>query len=83
MQAVDRADERRMNAVAQHAADVIGNRSRGLARHRKGEGLHWSQPRFAVLRGDGKAVAGGGVGASAVPKGAHEEHTRAGGHHDR
>ena len=26
MQAVDRADERRMDAVAQHAAEVIGHR---------------------------------------------------------
>lgn len=31
--AVDGADERRVNAVAEHAADVIGDRSSGVARY--------------------------------------------------
>ena len=54
MQAVDRADERRVDAVAEHAANVIGDRSSDVARYREGEGLHRSQPRLAVLGSDGK-----------------------------
>src|ERR1700722_17137824 len=68
MQAVDRTDERWVDAVAEHATNVVGDRSGDLPRHRQGEGLHRSQPRLAVLRSDGKPVAGGGVGSSAMPK---------------
>ena len=49
----------------------------------EGEGLHRSQPRLAVLGGDRKPPLGGGVGASAMPKGSDEEDARAGGHDDR
>ena len=38
---------------------------------------------MAVLRGDGQAVGGAGVGPAAVPERADEEHTRAGRHDDR
>src|SRR6516162_11715896 len=83
METVDRADERRVDAVAEHAADVIGDRSSDVARNRQREGFHRSQPRLAVLGGDGKTLTGGVVSPSAMPKGAHEEDARAGGHNDR
>src|SRR5271166_5430021 len=82
MQAVDRADERWVDAVAEHPANVLGDRSGDVARHRQGVGLHGSQPRLAILGGDGKTLAGAGVGASAMPQGAHEKDARAGGHDD-
>src|ERR1700747_3167113 len=46
METVDRADERRVDAVAEHSANVIGDCSSDFTRNRQREGLHRSQPRL-------------------------------------
>src|ERR1700744_4685670 len=82
VQAVDRADERRMDAVADHALNVRRDSAGHVARNRQGVGLHRSQARCAVWGVGGGPGALGGVGPAAVPQRSDEEYARAGGHHD-
>src|SRR5262249_30346839 len=81
--AVDEAHERWVDAVAEHALDVLAALPGALARHRQAEVLLRAAPRRAVLRGHAEAAPVGAIRAGSVPQRAEEEHHRAGGHHDR
>src|SRR5256885_10709601 len=80
MHAVDLADERRVDAVAEHRAHAIGARARGLGRDDQELRLLRAQPRLAVLRARREAAARRAVRATAMPERGIEHDRRAGRH---
>src|SRR3954447_5222519 len=83
MPAVDVADERRMNAVAQQLLQPRVERAHDVARHGKDVVLLLTQPARGVLQQHAQPRPLGVVGTAAMPERAEDEQDRAGGHRHR